>query len=188
MTELTSGDVVSIDPSIRSVGVALWRNGKLRRAKRITVEDVEMIEDPAARWIRVAYRIIEFVADCKHEVHAVIFERPQIYGGPSEVDQNDLLGLAGVGGAVAMGLSVLRAHQNVIVRVHSVLPREWSRGLPKIKKGNAWESPRGRQIWARLDETERACAPAQHDAVDAVGIGLFAIGRFEPIHVMPGAV
>jgi hypothetical protein len=48
---------------------------------------------------------------------------------------------------------------------------------------SAWGTPRGRRIWLRLTEAERALCPDQNDAIDAVGLGLHALGRLEKISV-----
>ena len=58
------------------------------------------------------------------------------------------------------------------------------RGKAKKKcsecRGSAWETPRGRRIRSRLTPAELALVPDQNDAIDAVGLGLYALGRLTP--------
>lgn len=48
---------------------------------------------------------------------------------------------------------------------------------------SAWGTPRGQVIRRRLDERELALVPDQNDAIDAVGIGLFAVDRLKPVSI-----
>jgi hypothetical protein len=49
---------------------------------------------------------------------------------------------------------------------------------------SAWGTPRGKRIRPRLSPAELALVPDQNDAIDAVGIGLWALGRLEPVSVV----
>ncbi len=188
------GDLVALDPSISSTGVALFRAGVLRLARRVVVApDPEAPEEcPAARCLRMAQRCAALVVDAGYMPRVVALEWPQIYRATkSEGDPNDLVGLAGVGMAFAGIIALAMAGKDQTTVIQSWKPGEWAGQLPKTKKGNAWESPRGQRIKSRLsaDEILAAGGPkAQHDVLDGVGIGLFALGRFERRRVFAGAV
>ena len=66
-------------------------------------------------------------------------------------------------------------------------PGEWTRGIPKKTTGSAKTGPRALRILSRLSDAERAVVPDSHDALDAVGLGLYRLGRFERRRVLPGA-
>lgn len=48
---------------------------------------------------------------------------------------------------------------------------------------SAWGTPRGRRIATHLTPEEFTLVPDQNDAIDAVGIGLWALGRLERVSV-----
>lgn len=180
--------LLAVDPSINAPGVALFRDGVLHAA--VALKPTVGLVDRAARCSAVAYEILDWYLGqvgggiCAGTTHASLtlaVEWPQVYtAGKSKGDPNDLIGLAGVCSAVA---AVCRAP-----RVLSYLPGDWCK-LPKVyKHGDAFVSIRGERIMSRLSSAERALVPRSHDAVDAVGIGLHALGRLAPRRVYPGAV
>ncbi len=167
--------LLALDPSVRSPGVALFRNDVLASAGRLTLK--RSTRDGIACsdgqwWLTVARDILRWIGDAR--VRTFVFEKPQIYTAfKSKGDPNDLVGLAGVAAAVAGMLPPG-------VEVFSPTPAEWIGQLPKATKGSAKESPRARRILSRLTPAELALVPDQHDAIDAVGLGLFQLGRLEP--------
>jgi hypothetical protein len=189
----TVGDLVALDPSISSSGVALFRAGVLRLARRVVVlpePDAEP-ECVAARCLRMAQRCAALVVDAGYMPRFIALEWPQVYAGAkAKGDPNDLPGLAGVGMAFAGILALAMASRNQSVVLQSWKPGEWAGQLPKVKKGDAWLSPRGQRIKARLSPEEVQAAggaKAQHDVLDSVGLGLYAVGRFERARVFAGA-
>lgn len=115
----------------------------------------------------------------------VAFEWPQIYqrhGSKSKGDPNDLPGLAGVGMAVAGLLGV----EPYPVDVRTFVASEWKGQLPK----HVCEH----HIKRTLTASESKILPlfSQHDTIDAIGIGLHALGRMalstSRHRVLPGAV
>jgi hypothetical protein len=113
-------------------------------------------------------------------VDELVVEWPQWYAtGKTKGDPNDLAYLAGI----ATGLAV--AFPGAAVR--SPVPRTWIGGLPKATSGDPWASPRGARVASRLSDAERALVPDSHDAIDAVGLGLWACGRFDRRRVYSGA-
>lgn len=99
----------------------------------------------------------------------VIVEQPVVYGGKSKGDPNDLIDLARVAGAC----------ESVIEHTSRVKPAEWKGQMPKDVCGRRVRSRLKREELITLD----AClAPIpksrRHNPLDAVGIGLWALGRF----------
>lgn len=165
--------LISLDPSIQSCGVADWIEGCLTRVARISLpirDDAGLLD----RGVEMAAAVLEWVrAGAPRPRWHLISEYPQAYapgragGGPAR----DLIPMALVIGAVA---------SRCPGEVSEVLPGTWTGGTPKVRSGDPREAPRGVRIWSRLDETERAIAASclQHDAWDAIGIGLWCLGRF----------
>lgn len=94
-----------------------------------------------------------------------VVEQPQFYpGGRNKADVNDLLGLAWMTGLIC-------AQYPAVVLVS---PRDW-------RRGTAAKEFVAERTLARLDESERHIATRSRTrglhAVDAVGIGLWALGR-----------
>lgn len=171
--------LLALDPSIRSAGVAIFHVGECVAAARIQVAASKV--PPAERCLAMVRQIVAWCAPWR--ISAVVTEWPQIYrASKSEGDPNDLTGLAGVG----MGV-IGRLSEHVPFSVKSPTPAEWAGALPKSTRGDPWASARGLRIAKRLSATERARVPDSHDALDAVGLGLWACGRFERIRVFPGA-
>jgi hypothetical protein len=116
----------------------------------------------------------------------LVSERPQIYtAGKTKSKPNDLIAMAGVTGAFA-GIAhsyACRGHVASFRRV-TYLPAKWK---GQITKENVLE-----RVMLRLDDAEAALVPARSsdrglDAAEAIGLGLKALGRFEPRRVFPGA-
>jgi hypothetical protein len=191
--------LLSLDPSVRSPGAALWEitgaeyttQHTTMISRLVAVEKVKVLTNPqrpdgtllwesdAERWLYVAEKVLVWATLAAEKASGLnctmfAFERPQIYRETkSRGDHNDLPPLAAVGTAVAC---MLRARL-MRLRVLSPTPAEWSGQLPKATTGDPWRTPRGRRIASRLREDEIACVPAQHDCIDAVGIGLHVLGR-----------
>lgn len=175
--------LLAVDPSIRSPGVALFEGGTLIAAAVLKVPPAEPMALRAALaaravvgWATLPASQVGFAVG----IDAVVVEWPQWYAaGKSQGDPNDLAGLAGVGAAVAALLPY--------AEVRAPVPRDWIGGLPKSRTGDPWASPRGARVRARLTPAELALVPKSHDAIDAVGLGLWAVGRFQRARVFPGA-
>jgi hypothetical protein len=116
-------------------------------------------------------------------VAELVTEWPQIYRGEqSKVPAKSMPPMAGVGVAVGALIGAT---------ITSYLPKTWSSGIPKATEGDCRESPRSRRIHSRLDGVELELwdrlKKSDHDAIDAIGIGLFRLGRLKPIRVFAGA-
>lgn len=186
MTARDAGDLLALDPSIHSAGLALFRRGRLVAARTLKRE-----REAAGIGERAAAMSLDIIAWLRH-VHAdprtFVYEWPQIYTYDKSVgDPNDLIALAAIGNGVATVLQAAAAARNICVEFVSPKPAEWIGQLPKSRTGSAWASPRGARIKSRLSLDESRHAPDQHDVVDAIGLGLWALGRLDRVRVFPGA-
>ncbi len=172
--------LLAVDPSIRSSGIAVFTDDVLTYAGRIVVKPTGRIGpgDILERAVQMGDTICTRMFPILPDIVAV--EWPQIYRGPkSKGDPNDLPGLACVAGAIAARFpgATLAAYT----------PAEWAGQIPKVTIGNALESVRAKRILSRLSCAERKLVPAQHDVIDAVGIGLFHLSRLAPRRAHAGA-
>ncbi len=189
-----AGDLLVVDPALNSPGAALFRGGVLTAAEKVRI-DPDYAKLPIGERVgRVAADVVRWVIARNAAPRYLAVEWPQIYqrthqkGAKRGADNNDLLGLAGVCGAVVGILQLGMARRDVALTVVSPTPGEWAGQLPKATTGDAKSSPRALRILSRLSPAERNCVPASHDAIDAVGLGLFCLGRFERRRVMPGVL
>lgn len=184
--------LLALDPGMCSPGVALFQGDVLFRAGRVIAPSGLAALAPGKRWLEVAKLIVAWAGEHVPPfvpVAQIVFELPQWYrASKSKGDPNDLVGVAGVAANVT-GLFGL-----AVPEVFSPTPAEWIGQLSKVcptckgkakKKckdclGSAWETPRGRRIRSRLTGAELALVPDQNDAIDAVGLGLFQLGRLAP--------
>lgn len=202
LTEWACGDVFAVDPALNEPGAALARGGKIIAAERVKTDKSWTKLDVGERAARVAEAIVRWGMAHNMEPRAVVYELPQVYSqvkGKSKVDPNDLVHIALVAANVSGILRLALAPRGIAVRILSPTPAEWIGSLPKKKVGDPWVTPRGIRIRSRLDAEMAAEARAlggpefesivpSHDAVDAVGLLLWAMGRLEPRKVFPGAV
>lgn len=144
--------LIAIDPGNKT-GIAIFRNQKLLGA------DVE--EGDLARGILHGHNF----GGC-----LVVIEFPRWYPHTHKVDWNDLIDLAGVAGR----LRGYYERQNA--KVEYVRPRTW--------KGTVRKDVHNKRVLAALTDEERALLPKRprtkdydHNLVDAVGIGLWKLGR-----------
>lgn len=182
--------LLALDPGTNSPGIALFENGQLRAANRIQGSNYRLLPD-GQRWLEVAKSIATWlqIMGCDDLINDLVFEKPQWYAATkSKGDPNQLAGVAGVAAATCGILATLSCDG---FRIKSPTPAEWIGQLSKVcpvckgkakKKcpecrGSAWETPRGRRIRSRLSPAELALVPDQNDAIDAVGLGLWALGR-----------
>lgn len=193
--------LIALDPGTRSPGIASFSElgpGSLLKADRVRVDDLAHLPD-GQRWMLVARRLLawckEYVPVKEGDPVRVVFERPQWYTrAKSKGDPNGLAGLTGVAGNLT---GMLSFYCNPNLEVVSPKPAEWIGQISKTCKkcgenkkscttcrGSAWETPRGRFIRKRLQGYEMTLVPDQNDAIDAVGLGLWALGRLEPHRVL----
>lgn len=175
--------LLAIDPSIRSSGVALFEGGCLRASNVIKLSTRG---DAGARCMRMANEILIWTAS--HELECprtLVLEWPQIYRSvKSKGDPNDLIGLAGVSMAVAGLLHYsLMSNDEKVLEIKTFKPSEWIGQTPK--------SARVERLRGRFSEKELHIfnsTRSSHDAVDAMGIGMFSLGRFDRRRIFSGAL
>lgn len=170
--------VLALDPGIRYPACALFVSGTLAAAGRVKLPGAWTKLPMAQRCLEIAKACRTWLGD--KSVYDTkldyVFEWPKVYAGKkAKGDPADLFPLTGVGMAVA-GLLNDVIHE---LNVHSYLPREWAGNIPKSTKGNPLDSIRGQRVWGRLSDAEKAVVVLSHDALDAVGIGLKFLGRYE---------
>lgn len=184
--------LIALDPSLNSPGAAWFGEDGLVAAARFNTIEYKDLPD-GERWLHVA-RVLAgwsfprlLAAPCR--LLTIVFERPQVYTrDKSKGDPNHLVGIAGVASCL---VGILSVHGPVTVS--SPHPGEWIGQLPKtchackknlkkcpVCRGSAWNTPRGKRIRSRLSPAELALVPDQNDAIDAVGLGLWASGRLAP--------
>jgi hypothetical protein len=185
----------------------------LRHATRLVIPESFAALPDGARWLRVAHEIASWANARGAVQTVVFERPQWYQRGKSKGDPNQLAGVAGVAANVTGILSTHEpiavlspTPSEWIGQVSKVCPAcngkktepapmlqqmmDNTRKKPKRVKrvcvechNSAWGTPRGRRIWSRLSEAERALCPDQNDAIDAVGIGLWALGRLEKISV-----
>lgn len=154
-----SDHVLAIDPGSKTVGWARFLKKKLVGC------GVLRAETPVAMRVQFESHAWPF----SNTPVRVYVERPQVYTRSRQKgDQNDLVHIAMIGGMLA-GAVAFPAD------IHFVFPATW--------KGQAPKKVMGRRILKRLGLSElhyveaAATTKLAHNAVDAVGLGLWAEGR-----------
>jgi hypothetical protein len=145
--------LISIDPGKDRFAWAAFENDKLVRCDLFTAWSAG----------------IERMSSLKGDV-LVFIELPQVYNQRHwKGDPNDLIGVALTVGGLKFAARTAR-------EVRLVLPHEW--------KGNVPKAVMLKRIESKLDDDEKevlaqaAIAKGhRHDVVDAIGIGLWALGR-----------
>lgn len=149
--------LVAIDPG-KNTGWAFFQNGALVQCKVSGwVEMFEHSDDFMRRFIQPSQL-------------EVLGELPCVYSGPRPEDPNDLIVLAEQLGEL---LALYRARGCSVQTIH---PRTWKGTVPKEH-----HQPR---ILSKLSPAELELVPRmpiarryEHNAVDAVGLGLWKLGR-----------
>lgn len=155
--------LVSMDPGLRECWLAFFVDGYLSRTVKVSNPEGKA-RGPHA-WISMGQAVLDEVGGQDHG-HMVV-EIPQVYTvGKQKGDQDDITQLSGVVGAVTMALNPLS--------VSHYYPREWKGQLPKETCGD--------RVLLTLSEGERMnvgkYGALQHNILDAIGIGLKYLGRF----------
>ncbi len=201
----STDSLLAFDPGLNHPAAALFRHGRLIAASRVKVEKTWRLLPVAERCRLIARAVhhwacehgLDMTAMAKayrieleghhseakalrqeHGIVALIVEWPQIYRtSRSKGDPNDLLPLVGVAMCLVGRLDIEVQHYK---------PAEWIGQCKKAETGDPLDSPRGRLIWGHLDAAERTAVDVSHDALDAAGLGLAALGRLR-LRVYPGA-
>ncbi len=165
--------LVSIDPGTEETGIALYRAGALADVDVLRVQrSVGNREQRASVMGRLAVdRVRAWCGPAGGgSLSRVVLEYPQIYrhGAGSEVDPDDVLCLVLVIGHVWGTFHATNGNKLELVR-----PADWKGQVPKRVMNN--------RIVGTLSPAEQQLVHAKvrsnHNALDAVGIGLWALRR-----------
>jgi hypothetical protein len=179
--------VISLDPGIRGCGVAQFEGSRLARAA-YAPNPIRKGNDLAA--------VVEMAAAVFHwagQPDSLVAEWPQSYGPAHQKgDQADLFPLAGIDAALAAMMAWGRP-----LPVSRYLPHEWKgtinadamllriRKRLTVSENNAIDFPVGTCPDCRTGD--RPCRKSNclaHNVVDAIGLGLFHLGRLAPKKVI----
>jgi hypothetical protein len=187
-------DFVAVDPGLNCSGFAVFVGGRLTAAGTATVpRDAGCVPARASLMAaRIVFEVLGIVAPVGGGIsvstasNLLVIEWPRIYvDGSGRLrygdgrDPNALLGLCAVAGALAANFEVVEA----------VEPAEWKGQVPKPKR-RADEYIVTRRAQKRLDAAECAAVAglpeSAWDAWDAVGLGLWRLGRMSrPVVTAP---
>lgn len=158
--------LIAIDPGLRGCGVARFGSADLVRP----LMEAQYVRNPLAfgngpsAWAVMAGEIVRRF----QRPDVLVLERPRVYPGVRNEDPNDLLELAGILGAIA-------AHWESVPELAVYYPAEWKGQVPKkvmtqriLKHLRPGESDRIVTAGAK-----------DHNTIDAVGLGLFHLGRMK---------
>lgn len=157
--------LVAVDPGLRGVGLAVFDTQTKQLVRACYAKGAASGNGPKA-WEAV---VLAVSAELKGvSIGDLIMEFPQCYPRASSKVNNDLAQLAAIDGA--LGEAFTGANPRV------VFPAEWKGSLPK--------EVHHERILRTLsaEEQARICWPSAkktlgHNVLDAVGLGLFALGR-----------
>lgn len=156
--------MLCVDPGLRGCGVAFFRAGTLIRAGYVTNPVIEGRGYAAHKMMGLA--VVELYGYVG--LSRLVMEHPRIYPGAAQQkgDLNDLIDVACVGAAIASNYPV--------TETETLYPADWKGNVPKevmtarISRAIANEERAG---------IEKCYASLTHNVLDAIGIGLFKLGR-----------
>lgn len=152
--------IVAVDPGKRHIGIACFLGTELVGAQHIKskLEWPECVND-------LAFQAFEFYKEfAKVRLETLVLEYPQIGRQWAKGDPNDLLDLAYTQGAIT----------------HVLLPRALEVIRPQTWKGTVDADIVLERIKNKLTDREKqptVLRSNNHNALDAVGIGLWRCGR-----------
>ena len=167
--------LIALDPGLRYPAVAVFKDGVLVHASRVKIPGTSHKLAMGPRCMNVAKLVYAHIVhtgaflEPADEAYELTIEWPRCYNR-MKGDPADLFPLAGVGMALAGMLGIAP---------DAPTAPEWIGNVGKTTKGDPLASPRAQRIWSRLSEAERACVVLSHDSLDAVGLGLWKLGRLE---------
>lgn len=171
--------MLSVDPGTRVCGVAWWRGGDLCGAT-VVHNPLDVEKAGPRECATIAREIATWWKGVYGDYPDVLaLEVPQIYqraAGKSKGDPNKIMPLFGVGAALAALFPE--------AEVRFGTPHDWKGG---VKKPKNVKEPYAIQVRVleRLTEAEKkqiawpTSIKQTYDVVDAIGIGLHHLGRFE---------
>lgn len=160
---------LAIDPGKKLCGAALFVDDKLRFLEVIEgagpLEVIHAVDD----WY--LDKLMRLNHNAFQPISLLVVEGQTIYRGVSRENPNDLLPLAFVSGGIC---ALVDAEE-----VRNPSPKEWT--------GSVKKAVRHQRLLARMSAEDRALVEGltcsnrlAHNAVDAIGLGLFALGLLRP--------
>ena len=160
------GMLVTLDPGLRGTGIAIWDSGKLFATK--------VVEPTAGDWWtrsrfvadaiynHVCFYMSDRPAGPNRDRYRIIMETTQFMGSGMAWKTGDMQKLTFLNGVIYERLRQAKSF-------YPVMPNEWKGQLPKDVVIERAERELGKKFCARLG--------VKTHAWDAVGIGLWAMGR-----------
>jgi hypothetical protein len=186
--------VISLDPGIRGCGVGYWGGTTLRAAEYVR-NPIRHGNSPVA--IVEMARAIRYsrMWEMRWDPAGLAVEYPQIYAERHQKgNQDDILPLVGIG----MALAALYAETGPWP-LDRYLPHEWKGSINADVMIGRVKARLTKGEWAVITFPENTCADCRnqfgspfcrkstclaHNVFDAIGIGLFHLGRLEKRRVI----
>ena len=175
--------LIAIDPGVHSMAVAVFESGGLlleawnEESKSVFLTNVKLsVAEQVERWGSPSLRLINRLQ--RAGMNSPIYSERQVsYAGVKgmKIDPNDLIDLSMCTGAFTGALCVEMSSTLTLVE-----PAEWKAQVPK--------DVTRRRIEALLTPSEKEGIKKggeMHNVYDAIGIGLFALGRAKKGMVAP---
>lgn len=162
MTTTSPGVVAALDPGVRACGLSVWVDGRLIRAELVRVDTTRW--QPAI----MAGAVVAAASIDAGLPEAWLVESPRSYPGREDREEN----LEGLRKVIA---ALRRIARPGVVR--TVAPSAWKGNVPKVVHAT--------RIFGALGQAEARIVPADHNVVDAVGLGLYGLGRVRRGGVLP---
>lgn len=175
-------NLLALDPGLRNPAVAVFKGGLLVHASRVKIPKATHALPLGARLVAVTNLVLAHIETYDYRPSwggTLVTEWPRCYKR-MKGDPADLFPLAGLG--------MMLVGRLCVTSLDVPTAPEWIGNIPKSEKGNPLDSPRGQRIWTRLGEAEKAAVVVSHDALDAVGLGLWKLGRLEIRRSFIGAI
>lgn len=167
---------IAIDPGVQHCGVAVIRGGEGRTLKWAGLVRHERQAEHSLAWARRLADSVRLAVRTRFAIGTpslwrLVVEVPRIYPAARQKgDQNDLIAVAGVAYACAGAFGFIPFEN-----VQQVYPRDW--------KGTIDADTTIARVKERLgagDAVPDECPKSlEHNVYDAIGIGLWSVGRFD---------
>ncbi len=157
--------LLSIDPGLRQCGVALFKDGVLTHA--LLVKNPVRSERGLTAWRGMARAVERAVYARVRRVDDIAVEFMQVYPGRKGGKPADLMEVTAVASAIGAAVPALGAG-------YAYVPKKWKGTVPKPIHNRFIES----RLKGGEHLTIEPCAPSlRNNIIDAIGIGLYTLGR-----------
>lgn len=147
-------NLVTMDPGVEKTGFAWWNDGCLTKAELLTNQE-----------------IIKYYYACWSAYRVTLIEKPRLYNGrAARGDGNDLITLA-----ITVGQLIEKVENAYLVE-----PTVWKGNVPKKNAQGVnliKERALNKLSKEELSDIKLPAASLEHNVWDAIGIGLWALGR-----------